>query len=388
MQKKIKNIKLLYASYSIIPSKNANSVHVTKMTQSLKKIFQDVLLLGISPSLFKKETNSDISNHYGLGTLLNMQTFYRLKGAKSRDYIYRVRRATKQYSPDFIYTRSVSLAKHLSDLNVPIALECHSTLLNAELDDFKLLLKTGMLKFIVVISESLKIGLTEQLSSLTLPSLHVLHDGVDLDFFEKHHDTKLECRKKLALPNALTVGYTGHLYPGKGGEVIIELAKVMQKINFLIVGGKDEDVRRYKEIIEKLELKNVTLVGHVENKLVIDYMKASDVLLMPYQSVVNGSGSTINISNWMSPLKMFEYMASNRPIISSDLPVIREVLNEDNSILCDPSNIAEWSKAIELLTQNEEFALKISNNALKDVKGYSWDRRALAIKDEVHDYVK
>ena len=41
-------------------------------------------------------------------------------------------------------------------------------------------------------------------------------------------------------------------------------------------------------------------------------------------------------------MKMFEYMAAGRAILSSDLPVLREVLNEENAILLPPDEPAAW----------------------------------------------
>lgn len=60
---------------------------------------------------------------------------------------------------------------------------------------------------------------------------------------------------------------------------------------------------------------------------------ASDVLLMPYSRSISASSGQ-DIAEAINPMKMFEYMASGRAIVSADIPSIREVLNEANAIFC------------------------------------------------------
>ena len=83
----------------------------------------------------------------------------------------------------------------------------------------------------------------------------------------------------------------------------------------------------------------------------------------------------------MSPLKMFEYMSSNRPIISSNLPVIKEVLiNKENALLVEPDNLQDWRDAVQLLYQTESLRVQLAENAYKDYLNlYSWDKRAEAL---------
>ena len=80
----------------------------------------------------------------------------------------------------------------------------------------------------------------------------------------------------------------------------------------------------------------------------------------------------------MSPLKIFEYMSHKKPIVASDLPVIREVLNKSNSILVKSDDIKLWINSIEKLKdlKNRE---SISNQALSDFYNYSWKNRAFLV---------
>jgi len=81
-----------------------------------------------------------------------------------------------------------------------------------------------------------------------------------------------------------------------------------------------------------------------------------------------------------SPLKLFEAMASGRPVIASDLPSIREILTHDeNALLVPPGNAHALAAAIERLLSDSALSARLAARAFEDVKGNSWDRRAEAI---------
>ena len=86
----------------------------------------------------------------------------------------------------------------------------------------------------------------------------------------------------------------------------------------------------------------------------------------------------------MSPLKLFEYMSSNKPIISSNLKSIKEILtNNHDAILCDPDKFDEWKEAIERLNKDKKFVKKISKNAYNNfLNNFTWDIRAKKILKE------
>ena len=102
------------------------------------------------------------------------------------------------------------------------------------------------------------------------------------------------------------------------------------------------------------KLENLHYHGFVSHSETSQYLCAFDILIAPYQNHVSTYGGDINIAQWMSPLKIFEYMSAGKPIISSNLPAIKEILQHgETALLCDPDNIDEWVENIENLKNTQ-----------------------------------
>jgi len=222
------------------------------------------------------------------------------------------------------------------------------------------------LKKIIVITQKLKDFFTKK--GINADKVLIAPDGVDLEKFNIKVSQE-ECRRKLNLPlDKKIVLYTGHLYEWKGTQVLADTSQFLpEDTETYFVGGTDEDVRKFKVQNSKLKIK---VMGHKPYSEIPFWLKAADVLVLP------NSGKQDISKYWTSPLKMFEYMASKRPIITSNLPSIREILNENNSFLVEPDNPERLAKGIENMLKNPNLSAKISNQAFNDVLGYSWKKRA------------
>jgi glycosyltransferase involved in cell wall biosynthesis len=169
---------------------------------------------------------------------------------------------------------------------------------------------------------------------------------------------------------------TGHLYAGRGADLFLALAKSLPQAHFVWVGGRADDIAVWKGRAEAENISNLTFTGFVPNSDLPRYQAAADILLMPYSSSIMGSSGTADSANVASPMKMFEYMAAGRAIISADLPVIREVLNEKNAVFCKPDEAGNWRLEIEALLNDETRRTRLANQARRDVQGYTWLARA------------
>jgi glycosyltransferase involved in cell wall biosynthesis len=211
------------------------------------------------------------------------------------------------------------------------------------------------------------------------------HDGVDLERFTKL-PTKEELRRELNLPqDKKIICYAGSLYRGRGIELLLSVSRKLPiDLLMLIVGGRKEDLDRYKGMALNMGCTNVEFRGFVPNSTVPRYLVASDVLVMPYQSSAEDPSGHV-IADFFSPLKMFEYMASGRPIVASDLGVIREVLRDrENAILFESSDEVGLFNSIKVALGDRELAQRIAKNAQDEVKKYTWTKRAKEILQSFH----
>jgi glycosyltransferase involved in cell wall biosynthesis len=197
-------------------------------------------------------------------------------------------------------------------------------------------------------------------------------NGVELERFASLPDP-VTARRTLNLPPALTVMCTGHLYAGRGADLFLALAKEIPQAHFVWVGGRPADVGAWKK---RAQSDNVTFTGFIPNQDLPLYQAAADILLMPYSRSIMGSSGSADSASVASPMKMFEYMAAGRAIVTADLPVIREVLNEKNAVFCEPDNVGKWKVEIERLLADEPRRLSLGKQAREDVQGYTWSARA------------
>jgi glycosyltransferase involved in cell wall biosynthesis len=96
---------------------------------------------------------------------------------------------------------------------------------------------------------------------------------------------------------------------------------------------------------------------------------------MPYQKKVYVRSNNIEVGKFMSPMKLFEYMAAEGVIIASNLVVYNHILNNKNSILIRNNSIKDWEKKIKYYFKNIFKFKHLSKNASKNVKNYTWEKR-------------
>jgi glycosyltransferase involved in cell wall biosynthesis len=125
---------------------------------------------------------------------------------------------------------------------------------------------------------------------------------------------------------------------------------------------------------------NVSIIGFVENSRVPLYQAAAEILLMPYGSRVEASSGQ-DIAEVINPMKMFEYMATGRAIVTADLPVIREILDESMAVFCPVDDMAAWKAAILDLSGDSQRRQTLGMNARQAAKKYTWTARATRAVD-------
>lgn len=365
-----RRIRLVYLSNSRIPSNSANSLQVIKMCHAFALRGAQVTVVGSNTS----GSPTDLYSFYGVSPDL---TVVRVRRPRLRGgglyYGLRVRSLLrKQPTFDIAYGRCPYSLAAVATSGILLGYEVHTPPRYARsMAIQRYIMKRNNFGVLVTISQTLKKRYLRLYPWLEGKRILVLPDGADA--FNS-------CVSELQLPGNwqgreghLQVGYVGALYRGKGMEIISALAMRMPEVDFHVVGGSREDVDHW---IRMCYSPNIHFYGFVEPGMVRSYLVRFDIVLAPYQRQV---GSPRNdIAPWMSPLKIFEYMAVGCPIISSDLPVLREILVDGvNSLLVPPDSLEDWMNAIRLMEKEPELRVVLGTQARSDLEEhYTWERRA------------
>ena len=360
-------MKLIYFSNSDLFSKKANSIQVMKMCEAFSNDFEEVVLYAYS----HQKSIESVHEFYGVRNNFIIK-IYPLK----RNRLNRILNSILTLVPLLfssknekitVYCREIFSSFFSSLLHIKNIYEIHNLPSVKTVPLIKYIFNAKANLFNISISNNLKNKLIELYKPTN--TVYVCHDGASLS------DNIPKALPEFYDQYSFNIGYVGHLYKGRGIELIIELAKRLPEFGFQIVGGEKEDLKR----LSNNSPNNIFYHGFVTPKETIRYRYFSDILLMPYMDGLGDKGSLIDTSPWMSPMKLFEYMSSKKPIISTDLPVLREILNENNAILV-PYEVLEWEKAIMKIYNNKEFAHSIANQSFNDLSTkYTWAKRSESI---------
>lgn len=357
-------MKLLYLSASRHPSRAANSLQIRTMCRAFARLGHEVVLTG-----FRED---------GAGGGGADGGDYReaLLGAPGRFLPMRRQELLAawlavRFRPDVAYTREPVLALCAARLGIAAVFEPHALPDEHGRNAAALAALMGhpRLAAVVPISRALAADLAARYGSPANGArVLIAHDGAE---------PGAEPAPAPSSPRP-RVGYFGHLYPGKGMELIARLAPACPEVEFAVYGGQEKDIGRWRA--ETAGVPNLTLHGYIPHDRVRATAETCDMLIAPYAARVDDISGR-DISRWMSPLKIFEYMATGRPIVTSDLPVLREVLTDgETALLCRPSMIEDWVGAIGRLASDRDLRERIGGAARRELLArYTWEKRAQAV---------
>jgi glycosyltransferase involved in cell wall biosynthesis len=204
----------------------------------------------------------------------------------------------------------------------------------------------------------------------------VAHNGVAYELFADLPPAT-EARRQLGLRvDAPTVVHSGHMYAGRGIDLLLEVAAAMPETQLVLVGGAAEDVTAVRAEVAQRGLGNVHVAGHRPVAEVPRYLAAGDVLVMSYTSATVTSDRKTRSIEFASPMKAFEYMAAGRPIVATRFPGVCEVLVDDrNAFLVEPDSAAELRRGIEAVLADPARARRVAAQAKADAQERTWRRR-------------
>ncbi len=366
-------MKIAVITNSRIPSLTANSIQAMKVTQALMQLGHEIQMF--APRETESVSRESLAAHYGIRLVPRLELLPSERHLKRFDFIFHAQRAVKRFGADLIYTWLPQSAVTGLWAGYPVVLEMHGDV-SGRMGAWWLrqFWKARGNKVMTVTTSALRNAL-ERSTKLQFKNDSVLiaPNGVELEKYAGLPNPP-EARHQLNLPEGLTVGFTGHIYPGRGAELLLELAKQMPQVNFLWVGGTPELVEFWRGKLTEAKITNVTMTGFIKHERIPLYQAAADVLLMPYSRSIEASSGQ-DIAGVINPMKMFEYMAACRAIVSADLPSIREVLNDGNALFCEPGDIGRWKAAIESLLADETRRRELGAQARNDVEKLTWVKR-------------
>lgn len=366
-------MKLIYIDTARLPTEKAHGYQICKMCEEFGAAGLEVILWVPSRD---NEIKQNIYEYYGLKNnfkivklpSLNFLNIRKISGKLEywlRNYLFFFSLLFKGVARDaLIYTRVPEIAFMFSLKGNKVIFESH-TWPESKRKIFKFFARKSDL--IITITEALKKVYTE--NGFLENKILVAPDGVDLEKFDLEI-LKDEARRKINLPlDKKIIIYTGHLYNWKGAQVLADAAKFLSDNELIVfVGGTPKDLSEFKE--KNKEKRNILIVGQKSHMEIPFYLKAADILILP-----NKKGESIS-EKYTSPLKLFEYMASGRPIVASDLPSIREILSEKNCLFFRPNDANDLAEKIKNIINNKELADKIAEQGYLDAKNYTWEKRA------------
>jgi len=372
-------ITILYVTMARIPGERAHSIQIARMCSALQEMGSNVIL--ISPKRGDKFTRKakmkDVMKYYGLKTpfthfkvpviglfnenvkIENLSWF--IAAWTLTSFTLALYMALKLFLRKnvYIYVREPLLY---------IMLTISSWLLKPkiiyEIHELPAFLKDGPRLFWSLMEQThLIICIAQSLSNVVISRLKkgkervfTLHDAVDDEIFNVE-DT---CPEDLVSIKKMyrIIMYTGHLDRWKRPEYLIDMMKHIAEndVALVFVGGSKEDILRLKQYAESNGLgEKVFFLGWRQPSQVPKYIAFADVLVH-YSPAPRGRPQ--------SPLKIFEYMLSGKPIAAPKAPGIDEVLHDGvNALLFDLSDPADAAEKITLLLKDKELGKILATNA-------------------------
>lgn len=221
-------------------------------------------------------------------------------------------------------------------------------------------------------------------------------NGTEIEKFDIPF-SKEEARKKLALPTKEKIAvYAGQLFDWKGVDTLIQSSSFLggkadsvrskdmlhasaasNGVKIYIVGGGNKDIEKVKKNIPEARNNNVVFIGNRPHEEIPLWLRAADAVILP-----NTAKKEIS-RLWTSPMKLFEYMASGTPIVSSCIPSIEEIVTEEDVFFAEADNPQSFADVMKEAMGDTERAQMRAAHALQEVRRYTWQARAKKIIEHI-----
>lgn len=374
-------MRILVSTLTPYPSGSAHVVHITATAQGFVAAGYDTMLVAAQPGPGWPVDHDGVPRAPDVG--------FSTRALAGRDYrgqsfvnFPRLRRLARRSAPDLCFADDVRTGLALASTGTPTIVELHTLHFHRSRVSalaLRRLLRAPALRRIITISGALRDDLVAQADVdpdrvVVVPeAAHPLDDA----HLSATPPDWLATRMR---PGVLQVGFSGSLYAGRGAALMIELARRLPDIDLHVIGGPEASAQRLQAQPDRPP--NLHVHGLRPATEAVRLQTSVDVLLAPYASQV-GSPGGVDISRWFSPMKMFEYLASGRPMVCADLPVLSEILTDgETALLVPPDDVTAWERAIVRLRDDPALRAELgANGRALHAAHHTWEHRTAALLD-------
>jgi glycosyltransferase involved in cell wall biosynthesis len=366
-----------------IASRDGQAVHIDELIDALRALGHDVVLVG--PDLNKTPFGRGSGLVEWFKASLPPSLYELIEIGYNIPAFFRLERAVRAHRPDVIYERySLFLAAGIMVhrmRRIPLLLEVNGPLYEerAKNDGLSLHWVARRFQRLIWNSADYLLPVTGVLASIIrgygVPQerIVVIPNGINPSRFRAPSD-RGAAKAALSLPAALVLGFTGFVRRWHALDRVLDfLAENGERfdLHFLLVG----DGPAREELIAQARAKGIphrlTVTGIVSRDDVARYVAAFDIALQ------------VGITEYASPLKLFEYMYMGRAIVAPATPNIREVLTDGHdALLFDPSDPGSLDDALTRLCGDPALRARLGSRAHATIleKKLTWQANAMRIE--------
>ncbi|HEU4431523.1 MAG TPA: glycosyltransferase family 4 protein [Myxococcota bacterium] len=367
---------LLYLSNGNIPSRWAHTVQTLKMSEALAELTPRFELV-IGASLRDRlSPRVDLWRWYGIErpfpvTPLPLWLWRRsavFTSVRERRFSWAAPRYAARARPALVWTRSYPIAAACLARGLSVIFERHS----ASPPKWERLIRTigsaPSLRAFIANSEALRAA--HVAAGIPDAKLAAFANGVAPALLAAQRGDTRAARRALGLPEHARVAlYAGSLSAEKGLPTLLAAAAQLPDVRFLVLGGSDADVVRWKREAGA----NVELRGFVPNAQLASWFAAADVGLFP-----NSARDPLATST--SPLKVLEYVAAGLPVVATAIPAVTSWLRDrETAFLAPPDDPAAFAAAIARALREPQAAAACAARAREENVRFTWRDRAQQI---------
>ncbi|HLO51742.1 MAG TPA: glycosyltransferase family 4 protein [Kamptonema sp.] len=276
-----------------------------------------------------------------------------------------------------VHTRDWNFVKAAIQNGIPAIYEQH----HHEVKQFEPeIIHSPLFQIAVTVADTVRDSMIK--NGMPTEKLIKLHNGFNQLFIVRNPEAAEAWRQQLLEGGGqYLVVYAGGLYPFKGVDMLLDVAKELPQIQFAIAGGNESQITAYKQLAKEKQVNNITFLGYLPQNQLASLLQAADILAHPH--------SLTAAATFTSPLKFFDYMASGTPIVATEIPSLTEFQSANIiATWCKPDNPAQLAQSIQKTLEAYPRRIEGYAETIDFVRQFSWENRITKILTYVEEAMR